>query len=308
MLRWFPALLLIAAGCSDYDLNLRTDLDQPDDEADPSVDPDSEVEDPEDPGDDPEDPVVEGEPVADAGPDAFVKPLEWVTLDAGGSRDPNGLYPLKFQWTLVGKPADSHATIEGSTELNPRIWADLAGDYVIELTVQNSDGVWDSTPDQVVITAEPTDGFYVQLSWDTESDQDLHLMRSGAHIYDVPGDCSWCNMTPSWGRGGSGDDPSLDWDTIDAYGPETTTIDEPAADTYTIAVHYYGQDGDSACWWDCPDTEATVRLYIHGVLVETWVGNLTDQGDVWTVATIDWPSESVGTVDTMGYTSLIGCN
>lgn len=310
MRRLAPVLLLLTACHNDYNLWDDPDADAPGSDTDTVVDPDDEVPDEEE-TDEPEDtdlPDDENpEPVADAGPDQTVKPLDQVTLDGRKSDDPGLNFPLTYKWTLIEKPADSRAIISNPSLAQPTFFADYAGDYVFELTVRNDVGIWDSTPDQVVITAEPSDGFYVQVAWDTESDQDLHIIRSGSRLWDTPGDCNWCNMNPAWGTSSSLDDPSLDWDTIDAYGPETTTIESPANDTYTIAVHYYGQDGDSSCWFDCPETNVTVKLFVDGVEKQSWNRRLDEAGDVWNVATVEWPTERVTTLDNVTTTSETYC-
>jgi hypothetical protein len=290
MRRLAPFLLLLA--CSDYNLTPEQVNERPPANEDDTWAPDEQV---------------TGEPVAHAGPDQVVKPLDWVQLDGTASYDPDEFYPLTYQWTFVEVPQGSQAALVDRGSAGPRFWADLAGDYVIELTVQNANGVWDSTPDRVTITAEPTDGFYVQLSWDTESDLDLHLMNGGGTLYRRPGDCNFCNLNPEWGAPGPADNPSLDYDTIDGYGPETTTIDEPAPDTYTIAVKYYGMDGAAYCFWSCPPTLATVRLYMNGSEAKVWTRTMYDAGDVWTVARITWPSQAITDVNSMTATSQTGC-
>ncbi len=273
-----PAIvLLLSAGCAhEYDL-----LDEPDDPDEPIVE-------------EPEDPVVAGEPVADAGADQEVNPLDTVVLNGIASYDPGGLAITDYKWTIVSQPSGSTATLQDMGGANTKsFFADLAGEYVIDLTVMNDAGIWDSTPDQIVINAIPGDGFYVQASWDTSTDQDLHILRSGAVIWDSPGDCSWCNMNPEWGAPGAADNPSLDWDTIPGFGPETTTIDSPASGSYRIQVHYYGQDGGTDCAGPCPATTVNVDVYIGGVLADSFTGTLNDAGAVWDVATIEWPSQSV---------------
>lgn len=246
------------------------------------------------------------EPVADAGPDQTVEPLDTVALDGLASYDPQGLDLVDFQWSWVSKPAGSTAVILRNGTARPEFFADLAGDYVLDLAVQNEDGAWDSTPDQVVVTAEPLDYFYVQLSWNAGSDLDLHLMDAGYTIFENPGDCNFCNQTPAWGAAGAADNPSLDWDAINGYGPETITIDDPASSTYTVAVHYYGLGGADSCA-ACPASTATVDIYLNGVVAASFTETLTDDNDLWTVATIDWPSGQITEVGAIGATPKTVC-
>lgn len=92
-------------------------------------------------------------PLADAGPDQAVTLLDLVTLDGTGSIDPDGIPggPLTYSWSLVSQPAGSAAVLSGDTTANPTFTADLAGDYVAQLIV--NDGNLDSDPDTVTVTA-----------------------------------------------------------------------------------------------------------------------------------------------------------
>jgi hypothetical protein len=247
------------------------------------------------------------EPVADAGVDQVVAPLGDAVLDGTASYDPGGLTPLAYEWTLVSQPPGSTTTLQSTTSATPQFFVDLAGDYVFELTVQNSEGLWDSTPDQVVVTATPLQGFYVQLSWDVGSDLDLHLLEAGGTFFDSPSDCNFCNRNPAWGAAGGTDNPSLDADAIQGFGPETITIEDPSNQIYTIKVHYYGENGNASCSGACAVTTGTVDIYLDGILVDSFVNTLTSDGDVWTVATIDWPAGIVTPIQALGSSPKVDC-
>ena len=247
------------------------------------------------------------EPVAQAGADITTQPLQAVSLDGTSSYDPGGNSIVEYKWSMIGRPSGSTSSLSSLTASRPNFFADLAGDYTFELTVRNSIGKWDSSPDVVVVTATPADGFYVEVSWGSEADLDLHVLNGSSGFYG-PGDCSWCNKTPNWGGSGSGDDPSLDWDAVFGWGPETTTITAPASGEYEVRVHYYGTDGYPDCgWFTCPAAPATARIYLGGTLVHTSSRTLSSQGDVWNVATIKWPSGQVVPRNTMSWTALAGC-
>lgn len=89
-------------------------------------------------------------PVANAGPDRQVNVGAMVTLDGSGSSDADG-DTLSFQWTVVSVPAGSTAVLSDSTVPMPTFTADLAGNYMMQLVV--NDGTVDSAPDTVTITA-----------------------------------------------------------------------------------------------------------------------------------------------------------
>jgi hypothetical protein len=89
-------------------------------------------------------------PSANAGADLSVTLGSVVHLDAAASSDPAGL-PLTYEWTLVGLPAGSTAKLNAAAVADPSFTADVAGAYVVQLSVSN--GVKRSAPDQVTITA-----------------------------------------------------------------------------------------------------------------------------------------------------------
>ncbi|MHC1725305.1 MAG: PKD domain-containing protein [Syntrophobacteraceae bacterium] len=92
-------------------------------------------------------------PVANAGPDQTVHWNVNVVLDGSTSSDVDG-NPLTFLWSFVTKPVGSTAAISDATIVNPGFKADLPGDYIIQLVV--NDGFISSTPDTVHITTSNT--------------------------------------------------------------------------------------------------------------------------------------------------------
>ena len=98
----------------------------------------------------------------------------------------------------------------------------------------------------------------IRLEWNTAgSDVDLHVTDSlGRHAY-------YANKTAIPGG-------VLDYDDVDGFGPETFTLNTmPAGVTYTVAVHYYSDHGTGP-------TTATVKVYLNGALVDTFVQPLTN--------------------------------
>jgi hypothetical protein len=89
-------------------------------------------------------------PVANAGPDQTVEVTDVVTLDGSGSSDATG-DTLTYAWTLTSVPESSTATLTGATTVSPTFTADLTGEYVASLVV--NDGTNDSAADTVTITA-----------------------------------------------------------------------------------------------------------------------------------------------------------
>lgn len=88
-------------------------------------------------------------PVANAGPAQTVPLGALVTLDGSGSSDPVG-QALTYQWSLLSVPAGSTAVLANSTSVNPTFTADRAGNYVVQLIV--NDGFLSSPPNTVTIS------------------------------------------------------------------------------------------------------------------------------------------------------------
>ncbi len=88
-------------------------------------------------------------PVANAGPDQTVQLGAMVTLNGSGSNDVDG-NPLTYQWAFVTVPTGSTAKLSSLTIVMPTFVADLAGQYVVKLLV--NDGKVTSTQDTVTIT------------------------------------------------------------------------------------------------------------------------------------------------------------
>lgn len=93
-----------------------------------------------------------GRPMANAGMDQLVEPGTTVRLTGLGSADVERDV-LTYRWQLKSKPFGSKAVLSSLTDAQPTFVADMAGDYVATLIV--NDGSANSSEDNVTVTATP---------------------------------------------------------------------------------------------------------------------------------------------------------
>ncbi len=247
--------------------------------------------------------------------------FETIPLDRLKMKDASVAYDGKildkWEWSLISKPADSAASLVNPlTSMEQEMFLDLAGTYVIEMKVWDNQGAQSCDTARVTIHAVADEDIHIQLVWDTPndpnqddsagSDVDLHLLHPNAGTVwnDNPWDCFWQNLIPDWGtsrppgvdsfdcerqpdRQGCHDDPSLDIDDVNGWGPENINLNNPEPNRiYKVGVHYFSDHGYSVSF-------ATVRIFIGGVMrAEYRRQRLIDQ-EFWHVADIAWPSGSI---------------
>ncbi len=90
-------------------------------------------------------------PTADAGPDTNAQVGDSVELDGSGSSDPDH-DELTYTWKFDKRPSGSKAALESAESDNPTFVADVAGSYVVKLTVNDGDA--DSDPDTVSVSVK----------------------------------------------------------------------------------------------------------------------------------------------------------
>lgn len=116
--------------------------------------------------------------------------------------------------------------------------------------------------------------------------QDLDKDGTADPWFNNPYDAYWFNAAPNWGSADPAidDNPSLDLDDTDGWGPENMNLNNPQNNTvYSVGVHY----------WDAHtfgDSVANVRIYILGKLVADMFSVTMKQCDMWWVKQIEWPS------------------
>ena len=214
--------------------------------------------------------------------------------------------PLSYLWTLT-PPSGSTSVLERATGAMPSFFTDITGPYEVKLVVSDALGI-ESAPATLVVDALPKNAVRIELTWDhPDSDLDLHLIREGGRFCACDSDCHYrdCGRRPTWFPGRGGENPTLDIDDFEGFGPENINIDGEGPmrtvqdGRYRIAVHYYATNARVSTW---PTTvsNATVRVYIYGLLAAELTKALTDDDQVWYAGTFEWPGRVVvpdGTVE-----------
>jgi hypothetical protein len=211
-------------------------------------------------------------------------PLDTVHFDGNGSTDPDGTV-IDWQWTITARPSGSNALPQPLGDgSNVDFFVDFAGDYTIELVVTDDAGKTGSTT--LSWSAVPPQPLHTELAWDTNhTDVDLHFVDDtmGGTIFNHPYDCDFANKHPNWGSFSStADDPSLDIDDKNGFGPEHINLSEPIdGHSYHIYVHYYDDGGNGA-------STAEFKLYVYGALVYDGTKLLTQTYKTWDAGTLLW--------------------
>ena len=146
-------------------------------------------------------------------------------------------------------------------------------------------------------------GLHLELTWQTPADADpfdegpeagadldLHLLGPRAAAdgwFALPNDCFWFNPRPQWGSSTSTtDDPILDRDDTDGWGPENLSLPAPEPGPYRIGVHAWNEHhyGPSS---------PRLKVYLGGVLVYDrdlqTLGLSLSRCDLWEVGSISFP-------------------
>jgi len=166
-------------------------------------------------------------PVALAGDDVSVYVGANVSLNGGQSYDPdasvNGVGPVKaYRWTLLDKPLNSNIAMDTVSTAAFDFVADVAGDYVFELVV--NDGVQDSAADIITVSAKNNLPPQAQLQID--------IVRGNAPLT--------VNVSAAQSTDPEGDALNYNWDFADPNADSTN----PNSSDQIEASHVYTQAGE----------------------------------------------------------------
>ncbi|WP_299495428.1 REJ domain-containing protein [uncultured Shewanella sp.] len=125
-------------------------------------------------------------PIAEAGPDQSVATSYMATLDGTMSIDPES-QPLSYRWVLLSNPIGSTAVIINSNNAIASLIPDRIGDYVVQLTVEDSDGQKKS--DVLIIRDSVSNTIPVaDAGTDLRVDLGTNIVLDGSGSFDADGD------------------------------------------------------------------------------------------------------------------------
>jgi len=249
-------------------------------------------------------------PVAVLNAPEFVEPFSRVEFDGMDSFDPDEPpdLPLATRWTLLDAPSGSQARLQSRSAESSAFFADLTGQYRLELAVTDALGLTGRTTQ--IIEARPDEGIRIELLWDhPDSDVDLHFIRDGGEFCDcgadapgAPSDVHYRCLQADWYPENPGANPVLDVDDEQGFGPEVILMEGEGdekfipADRFRIEVHYFN-DKDEISDFPTTVSNATVRVFLSGRKVAEYDRALAETGVRWVVAEIDWPSAELTEID-----------
>lgn len=245
------------------------------------------------------------------------KPLPLTVSNVGtGNLNVSGIdiNILGFVNDYTASPQSFTVVPAGSETVTVEFCPQQTGPQIGQLTIHSDD------PDEPDVTVNITGNgtpppvsetdIHIAVEWDSDlTDLDLHLLGPGGTFWDLNSDCHWRATSPDWGTAGdSGDDPYLDVDDIDGFGPENINLVGPVTGDYKVVLHYYGFEGGTG---DNGPTNADLDIHLNGSSTPTASFSTSiSHHQTWEVAWIHWDASSgtgtVEAIDTFGsYTPLV---
>jgi hypothetical protein len=200
-----------------------------------------------------------------------------------------------WRWRLIDSPPGSAARAPSPPgEMTTRFTPDIAGEYRLELTITDDDG--DIGRCVYLLRAIASEGLRIEMNWDTDgTDMDTHLLRplpEGTSWFD-DNDCYYGNCNESggdileWGAPGRDDNPRLDLDDVDGFGPENINVDDPQPGTYRVGIHAFRGTGTVTVRIYCGGSTTAPRETFGPTTIRGPPGGSSFDNDFWRVADVE---------------------
>ncbi|MEM9069959.1 MAG: hypothetical protein AAGE52_15710 [Myxococcota bacterium] len=222
-------------------------------------------------------------------------PLRAISVEAMAVDDGD---TLRYAWRLAEREVGSAARAPSpANAMVTNFTPDIAGDYLLQLTVTDEDGMTAECETQVVAFVD--EGLRVEVFWNTGgTDMDTHLANEDTPAwFDGDDDCFYQNCDGGdvleWGAPGTEDNPRLDIDDTNGFGPENINIDEPEAGVYFLGVHAFSGSGDVSARIYCGGSRTEPAAEIGPTRLRRRPGG---GRDFWRVARIEIRDDGTCTV------------
>lgn len=209
---------------------------------------------------------------------------------------------LGFVNDYTASPDNFIVVPAGSQVVTVEFCPSVTGPQIGQLEIVSDDP--DENPVTVTIFGNGTPppisetDIHINMEWDSDlTDLDLHLLKPGGMFWDLGSDCHWRATSPDWGvPGDPADNPYLDVDDIDGFGPENINQVDPQTGDYKVVVHYYGFEGGTG---DNGPTNVDIDIHLNGSMTPTASFSTTiTHHQTWEVAWIHWNATTgTGTIE-----------
>jgi hypothetical protein len=222
--------------------------------------------------------------------------------------EPSACFPVTYKWMKDVPDGSCVAFKPNESSANPSVVLNRVGSHKFWGGVVDGEGKTSCKKGFVEVVVIPDDLIYVELSWETQNDEDpcdqgpeagadldlhfAHPFASGEDVdgdgepdgwFDQPFDCYWFNPNPEWGALDPtvNDNPILLIDDTDGAGPEAISLNKGEPDAlYKIGVHYWNDH-------DFGISDARIHVYYMGALTFTWEDVSLENHDMWEVGTVN---------------------
>lgn len=209
-------------------------------------------------------------------------------------------------WTVLS-PRDSLLTLEGTPWRTVRFTPTDIGAHEVCLSVATYEGRRSTEEDCVIVETSTDSEILCRLTWEHAfggwtdpldpsaapfssrgcgGDLDIHALPSTEGNWFTNRSAYFASRSVQWS--GAGEAALLE-DVRFGVGPETIAIRNPVAGvTYTCAAHYWSDYG----WAQYPEAggwaDATMEIYVNGVLVREFTRRMPGTYTFWEAAHITW--------------------
>ena len=224
-------------------------------------------------------------PIADPGLPETVHLGQLIVLDGSASSDPDGDYPLNYDWTFVMRPLNSMAQLSNSDSVAPSFTPDLLGDYIVELVVTDSRNL-SSPAVQLTIGTSNTPpvadaGLDISISYIGET---IILDANGSYDPD-------------------GDDITYEWQIVDSPDGSVATVVPPTVALSSFIVDKHGDYEIQLTVTDEFEAESeptTIRASFDNLAPVADAGN-NQNVLVWSTVNLDGTESTDANLDDLTY-------